>query len=103
MDGFPVIANPFYAVDRVKEERKPRYVPSEEDFDKVLAIAEGQDKVMLTAFINLAAHRGQIFRLKWSDVDFREGVVRLTTGKTRDGSVRADFIPISGELRRTLR
>lgn len=102
IDGFPVMANPLHAVDRFKEERKPRYVPPVEDFDKVLAIAQGQDKVMLTTFINLAARRGEIFRLKWSDIDFREGVVRLTTGKTRDGSTRADFIPVSGELRRTL-
>jgi len=102
LDGFPNLANPFYAVERFKERRKPRYVPCEEDFDKVLALAKGQDKVMLTAFINLAARRGEIFRLKWSDVDFREGVARLTTGKTRDGSVRGDFIPMSQELRRTL-
>lgn len=102
IDGFPVLANPFYVVDRFKEEHQPRYVPPVEDFDKVLSIAEGQDKVMLTTFINLAARRGEVFRLKWSDMDFREGVVRLTTGKTRDGSVRSDFIPMSGELRRTL-
>lgn len=102
LDGFPNLANPFYAVDRFKEVRKPRYVPPVEDFNKVLEMAEGQDKVMLTAFINLAARRGEIFRLKWADVDFREGVVWLTTGKTRDGSVRFDNIPMSEELRQTL-
>ena len=71
IDGFPGMANPFSCCDRFKEKREPRYVPPVEDFDNVLGIAEGQDKVMLTAFINLAARRGEIFRLKWSDVDFR--------------------------------
>jgi integrase len=102
IDGFPNLMNPFTAVQRFKEKRQPRYVPSEEDFDKVLAIAEGQDKVMLTTFINLAARRGEVFGLKWSDVDFGEGVIRLTTGKTRDGSVRSDYLPMSKELKQAL-
>lgn len=102
VDGFPGMGNPFHAVERFKEKRKPRYVPPVEDFDKVLEIAEGQDKVMLTAFINLAARRGEIFRLKWADLDYREGVVKLTTSKTKDGSVRVDHIPMSEELKRTL-
>jgi integrase len=102
MDGFPSIANPFHAIDRFKEERSPRYVPPVEDFDKVLTLTQGQDRVMLTAFINLAARKGEIFRLKWSDVDFQERTVRLVTSKTRDGSERADFIPMSEELRRSL-
>jgi integrase len=96
------MANPFHAIDRFKEERKPRYVPPVEDFDKVLDLTQGQDRVMLIAFINLAARKGEIFRLKWSDVDFQERTVRLVTSKTRDGSERADFIPMSEELRLAL-
>ncbi|RJR34774.1 MAG: site-specific integrase [Deltaproteobacteria bacterium] len=102
VDGFPNLANPFLAVERFPEDPKPRYVPLLKDFDEILDKAEGQDLVMLKAFINLAARRSEIFRLKWADVDFREGMVSLKTRKTKDGSWRVDHIPMSAELRQTL-
>ena len=102
LDGFPNLANPFALVDRFKEERQPRYVPPEEDFDRVLALAQGQDRVMLLTCINLAARKSEVFRLKWTDLDFREGVVRLVTGKDKKNLERVDHIPMSKELRRTL-
>lgn len=103
IEGFPALMlNPFYAVDRFKETHESRYVPSEEDFFTVLDFSQGQDKVMLTAFLHLAARRSEIFGLKWSDVNFRDAVVTLKTCKTKDGSLREDHIPMSKELRRTL-
>jgi integrase len=101
LEGFPGLPNPFLAIDRYKEERQPRYIPPVEDFDKVFDLAEGQDKVMLTAFLYLAARRGEIFRLKWTDIDFHNGAVRLTTRKTEDGSMRPDWIPMTAELKRS--
>lgn len=70
MPGFPQGLNPFLQVDRYPSNRKPRYVPPEEDYWKLMATMEGQDTVMLTAFFHLAARRGEIFRLRWMDVDF---------------------------------
>ena len=70
MPGFPQGLNPFLQVDRYPSNRKPRYVPPEEDYWKLMATMEGQDTVMLTAFFHLAARRGEIFRLGWMDVDF---------------------------------
>ena len=57
-------------VDRMPEVREPRYVPPEEDFWKVYDQTEGQNKVMLLTLLHLAARKGEIFRLTWSDVDF---------------------------------
>lgn len=102
LPGFPAGPNPFLAVQRFPEVRRPRYVPHEEDFRKVLEVAEGQDRVMLLAFLHLAARRGEIFNLKWTDVDFVASRVRLATKKTRDGSVRHDWLPMTGELRQAL-
>jgi integrase len=102
LDGFPNLANPFALVERFKEERHPRYVPPEEDFDRVLALAQRQDRVMLLTFINLAARRSEIFRLKWTDLNFKENVVRLVTGKDRNAVERGDYIPMSTQLRREL-
>lgn len=100
--GFPNLANPFASIERYPEERSPRYVPPEEDFWKVVEIALGQDRVMLLTFLHLAARRGEIFRLKMSDLDFHNEQVRLSTRKTKDGSVRVDWIPMTMELKSVL-
>jgi integrase len=90
-------------VDRMPERRQPRYVPPEDDFWKVYEAAEGQDKVMLLAFLHLAARRGEIFKLTWSDVDFGNNRVRLWTRKRMDGTYEYDWLPMTIELRSSLR
>ena len=89
-------------VDRMPEERQPRYVPPEEDFWKVFEIAGGQDKVMLLAFLHSAARRGEIFRLEWADVDFGNERVRLWTRKRMDGTYEYDWLPMTTEFRKSL-
>ena len=90
-------------VDRMPEIRNPRYVPPEEDFWKVYAKTEGQDQVMLLAFLHLAGRRGEIFRITWSDVDFGNNRVRLWTRKRIDGTFEYDWLPMTLELRTSLR
>ena len=90
-------------VERMPEVRHPRYVPPEEDFWKVYAVAEGQDKVMLLTFLHLAARRGEIFRLTWQDVDFGNDRIRLWTRKRKDGTFEYDWLPMTKELRKSLR
>ena len=89
-------------VERMPEVRKPRYIPPEEDFWKVYEVAEGQDKVMLLAFLHLAARRGEIFRLTWDDVDFGNSRVRLWTHKRAGGNYEYDWLPMTKELRKSL-
>ena len=90
-------------VDRMPEVRHPRYVPPEEDFWKVYDTAKGQDKVMLLAFLHIAARRSEIFRLTWADVDFGNNRVRLWTRKRMDGTLESDWLPMTEELRKSLR
>ena len=89
-------------VERMTADKEPRYIPPEEDFWCVYDAAEGQDKVMLLTFLSLAARRNEVFRLKWSDVDFRNLKVRLWTRKRRGGGLEYDWLPISHELRAAL-
>ncbi len=103
LDGFPTGDNPFLKASRFPEEKEPRYVPSEEDFWKVLDAAEGQDKVLLLAYLHTGARRSELFRLKWSDVDFSTGRIRLTTKKTADGSMKAAWLPMTSDLQDNLR
>jgi len=90
-------------VEKMPETRQPRYVPPEDDFWKIYAWAEGQDKVMLLAFLHLAARRGELFRLTWEDVDFGNSRIRLWTRKRKDGTFEYDWLPMTKELRKSVR
>lgn len=90
-------------IDKMPEKRQPRYVPPEEDFWKIYEVAEGQDRVMFLAFLHLAARRGEIFRLTWSDVDFINNRIRLNTRKRRGSTLEYDWLPMTTELRDALR
>src|SRR5262249_40569299 len=70
----------------------------EQDFWKVFEGAQGQDRVMLLAFLHTAARRGELYRLQWSDVDFDRQCIRLTTKKRQNGSLEADWIPMTDVL-----
>jgi integrase len=85
-------------VDRFPEERTPRYIPPEEDFWKVYEQAQGQDRVMLLAYLHLAARRSELFRLKWEDVDFSRSQIRLASRKRRDGSWKTHWLPMTPKL-----
>jgi integrase len=62
----------------------------------------GQDRIMLMAFMHTAARRSEVYRLQWSDVDFSQQRIRLMTRKRHDGSLEADWIPMTDELCRAL-
>ncbi len=107
--GWPEnIENPFLAVAKKAENRVPRYVPPEDDFwavyNYVSAIAEDgtdahlQDRVMLLAYLHLAARRDELFRAKWADVDFGRGQIRLWTRKREGGGWEFDWLPLTSEL-----
>jgi len=102
LPGFPDEPCPFQLVDRFPEQRQPRYVPPEEDFWKVYEAASGQDKVMLLTFLFLAARRMEVFRLKWSDIDFAGNTVTLWTRKRAGGDLEADPAPLVGRLKQVL-
>jgi integrase len=90
-------------VERFAEIKQSRYVPSESDFWKVYDVAETvQDKVMLLAYLHLAARRNEIFHLRWIDVDFSESKARLYTRKRKGGSLESDWLPLTDDLYHSL-
>lgn len=102
VEGFPQEANPFLAVPRYAPVRKPRKLTTQEDFDRVLALTEGQDRAMLITLLHTGARRGEVFRLTWADVDFIQSRICLRTRKTADGSWREDWLPMTSTLRQAL-
>jgi integrase len=57
---------------------------------------------MLLAYLQLAARRSELFRLRWEDVDFGKGEIRLTTRKRMGGSLEEDWLPMLDELHTAL-
>jgi len=102
IDHFPKTSNPFRRVPVFKHELQQRYVPPQDDFWRVVDAAEGQDRVMLTALLYLAARRSELFRLQWSDIDFNAGTVRLLTRKRKSKALEADWLPLADDLKREL-
>ena len=106
---WPSGENPFLAVAKFPEQKKVRYVPSEDDFwtvtDYLAELAESgnpifvQDYVIHMAFLHLAARRSEIFRLTLKDLDFDAGMVRLWTRKRAGGKWEFDWIPMATELK----
>lgn len=90
--------NPFKEVEKMPEERSPRYVPPEKDFWKVYNLTRGQDRIMFLAYLHLAARRSELFNLKWSDVDFENHRIRLWTRKRKEGSLEFDWLPMTKSL-----
>ena len=93
MEGFPA-PNHFLSIRPFPTIAHPRYVPPEKDFWAVYDMAQGQDELLLLAFVYTAARRGELYRLTWLDVDFEASRLRLFTRKRTDGSMEGDWIPM---------
>lgn len=63
--------NPFVEVDKFASNRHGRPVPTLEKFWKVYEKAETeQDNLMLFTYLQTGARRDELFRMRWTDVDF---------------------------------
>jgi integrase len=65
-------------------------------------VEDQQDKTMLLTTYHLAARRGEIFRIKRSDIDFKNGKIRLWTRKRKGGDLEFDWMPMTKELKSIL-
>ncbi len=104
IDDFPQ-ANPFARIQKFPEIQQPRYVPPEEDFWKLMEYISGldgisakQDRVILLTYLHCAGRRGEIWRLKFSDLDFRNNRIRLWTRKRKHGNFESDWLPMTSDL-----
>jgi len=101
--NFPM-PNPFLVPERFPEDEiRGHYVPPENDFWAVYRVAEGQDRLLLLTFLHTAGRRSEVYRLKWEDVDLDSRQIALKTRKSKDGSLRKDWIPLTDELAQALK
>lgn len=91
-----------WSVERYKEEKQPRYVPSVEDFWRVYEVAVDEERRMLLTYLHTAGRMREVFNLVWDDVDFEKQSLRLWTNK-RKGGREFDWVPMTDDLAQALR
>jgi integrase len=89
-----IINNAVANVERISEERQAEYIPPSEDIDKVIMVARGQDKIMLTCYYFTFARRSELFDWTWEDINFEKEWYRLWTKKRLHGDRQADYFPM---------
>lgn len=62
----------------------------------MLEIATADEKVFLLAYLETGVRRSEIFRWTWADdINFVKRQARLGTRKTRDGSMKYAWMPMT--------
>lgn len=92
-----------WAIEKYGEDKKPRNVPSEQSFWKVVEVAEGQEKRLLLTYLYTAARMSEIFRLQPADINWNYQQLRLWTRKREGGGWEFDWIPMVDDLREVLK
>lgn len=96
-------SNPVAKTFKLPHDRKPQYVPPEEDILRLMAAANRKERAFLDCFLCTGARRGEIYRLKWDDVNFENREIRLWTRKTKDGSMVSENLPMNDQLFESLK
>lgn len=82
----------------IKEKTLRKHIPSPEDLEKVLAVANAEQKDYLTVLRETLARVGEVNRLTWEDVDLETRVIVLYTRKKRGGNLTPRRIPMTNAL-----
>ncbi len=103
IDGFIQGISPFSKVKNFVTQKQDRYVPPEEDIIKVLQQATGQDLILLLTLYFTGARRGEVFKLRWQDVNLVEEKIRLSDNKAGNGQGRVRWLQMHPELVKALK
>ena len=90
--------NPVDGIDFVPEDEKISYIPSPEDIDKVIEVADQDVQDYLITIRDSLGRMGEINRLKWDDINFEARNVILYTRKKKGGNLKSRNIPMTNRL-----
>jgi len=93
-----VARNPVAKIAKVAHDVQFGYTPPPEHIMRILAVANREQRVFLDCYLQTAARKSEIFRLRWDDINFERKEIRLGTRKSRDGAMRYDWLPLSDQL-----
>ncbi len=95
--------NPTSGVEFLPVEKKVKYIPSQEDIDRVIAEATPDVQDYLWTIRDTLGRMSEINRLTWDDVDFKQLTVTLYTRKKRGGHLTPRKIPMTLRLHNILK
>ncbi len=98
-----IAVNPATAVRPPRIERAELTVPTPDEVRTILSAVEGTWAALpITLAATTGMRRGEVFGLRWRDVDLDEGLVRVTGGLQRVGGELRILEPKSASGRRTV-
>ena len=93
-----ITENPATSIERYKEESFSKYVPPQEDVNKIMLAANGEEYDILQSIYHTGARAIEIRRLKWEDINFKNRTIKLWTRKRKTGALEADELFINNIL-----
>ena len=95
--------NPTDGIDFFPVEKKVKYVPNNEDIDKVIAVADPDTQDYLWTIRETMARVSEVNRLTWEDVNLNERFVILYTRKKVGGHLTPRKVPMTQKLYEVLK
>jgi integrase len=87
-----------FFLNESRERRKPHIITWAEE-EKLLAVARPRIRVLTVLGIETGMRTGEMLCLRWTDIDFLDGIIRVEKSKTASG-VRS--IPLSARCKKEL-
>ena len=107
-----LIVNPFNKAPRgelitTADEHKRETILTPPEEKRLLTACEGKDRPHLRALVIAAldtgARRGELLNLRWSNIDFDEGIIKdVVSYKGRKGTLQKRDVPLTTRLRTAL-
>lgn len=94
-------ANPCRRIKKLPVRQAETIHLTPDEWNRFLLAAGPDRPFFLTVFYTLG-RAGEIYRLKWEDLDWQRSEIRLRTRKRRGGQLEEDWLPLAPELREHL-
>jgi len=93
-----ITSNPTCGLSFIPVEKNVRYIPSLDDIDKVIAVADPDSQDYLWTIRETMARVSEVNRLTWDDVSLEGRYVILYTRKKRGGHLTPRKVPMTERL-----